>query len=95
MVYVRDRLRTIVPVFLRTSAQGLADMREALARGDLEVVRRGGHSLKGSAATMGVAAVEILGRDIEQAAQDGGRERLEDLLAELADCLDRLDIRFR
>lgn len=95
VVYVRDRLRTIVPVFLRSSAQGLTDMRAALDRGDLEVVRRGGHSIKGSAATMGVAAVEILGRDIELAAQDGDMPRLEDLLADLADCLDRLDIRFR
>ncbi|MEF3698611.1 hybrid sensor histidine kinase/response regulator [Desulfolutivibrio sp.] len=95
VVYVRERLRTIVPVFLRTSAQGLVDMRDALARGDLEAVRRGGHSLKGSAATMGVSAVEILGRDIEQAAQDGDRPLLQELLTELAVCLDNLDIRLR
>ncbi|WP_374190894.1 Hpt domain-containing protein [Desulfolutivibrio sulfodismutans] len=70
-------------------------MREALARGDLETVRRGGHSLKGSAATMGVPAVEILGRDIEQAVHDGDRAHLEDLLAELSACLENLDIRLR
>ncbi|NDY56837.1 response regulator [Desulfovibrio sulfodismutans] len=95
VVYVKERLRTIVPVFLRTTAQGLTDMREALARGDLETVRRGGHSLKGSAATMGVPAVEILGRDIEQAVHDGDRAHLEDLLAELSACLENLDIRLR
>jgi CheY-like chemotaxis protein/HPt (histidine-containing phosphotransfer) domain-containing protein len=95
VVYVKERLRTIVPVFLRTTAQGLTDMRDALARGDLETVCRGGHSLKGSAATMGVPVVEILGRDIEQAAHDGDRAHLEDLLADLEACLDNLDIQLR
>jgi len=85
----------VVPVFLKSAREGLAAMLQAMARGDLEGLRRGGHSLKGSAATMGVAAMEILGRDIEQAAHDGDTALLEGLLADLAACLEGLDIRLR
>ncbi len=95
VVYVSERLRPVVPVFLKSAREGVAAMRQAMVRGDLEEVRRGGHSLKGAAATMGVAAMEILGRDIERAAHDGDARLLEGLLADLAACLEGIDIRLR
>ncbi len=93
-VLIRERLRPIVPVFLRTARQGLADMREALALGELETVRRGGHSLKGSAATMGVTFLEVLGRDIEQAATAGDTPRLPELLDAMDHFLSEIDVRY-
>ncbi len=94
-VVIRERLRPIVPVFLRTARQGLADMREALALGEMETVRRGGHRLNGSAATMGGSFLEILGRDIEQAATAGDTDRLPELLDSMDHFLSDIDVRYQ
>jgi signal transduction histidine kinase/ligand-binding sensor domain-containing protein/CheY-like chemotaxis protein/HPt (histidine-containing phosphotransfer) domain-containing protein len=95
VVYIKERLKPIVPVFTRTAGQGLSEMRQRLSAGDLEGVRRGGHSLKGSAATMGFAALEIMGRDIEKAAHEGDDKAVAALLDELGVYLDGFEVRYR
>ncbi len=95
VVVISERLRPIVPVFMRTARQGLADMRQALARGDLEVVRRGGHNLKGSAATMGFASLRGVGADIEAMARDGDGNRLAELLEVLERHLEDVEVRYK
>ncbi|QLA21142.1 hybrid sensor histidine kinase/response regulator [Desulfolutivibrio sulfoxidireducens] len=93
-VVIKERLRPIVPVFMRTARQGLDDMRQGVARGDLEAVRRGGHSLKGSGATMGFAYLAAVGRDIERAASEGDTDRVSELLDAFERYLADLDVRF-
>jgi signal transduction histidine kinase/ligand-binding sensor domain-containing protein/CheY-like chemotaxis protein/HPt (histidine-containing phosphotransfer) domain-containing protein len=95
VVYIKERLKPIVPVFTRTAGQGLGEMRHRLSLGDMEGVRRGGHSLKGSAATMGFAALEIMGRDIEKAAHDGDEKTVATLLDDLESYLDDFEVRYR
>ena len=72
----------IIALFLENSPSILAEVRDALSRGDLEGVRRGAHTLKGTSATLGVRVVSEKCARLERQAQAG---ELRDAAASLAE----------
>jgi HPt (histidine-containing phosphotransfer) domain-containing protein len=52
-----DRLRTIIQVFLDESSGLMAELREAIARGEASRLTRPAHSLKGAVGFFGVPGV--------------------------------------
>lgn len=91
-VRVEPELADIVPIFLEHRHEDVARLRDALAADDLETVERLGHSMKGTGGGYGFPAVADIGDRVERAAKDGHRHAIPELIAELADYLERLEL---
>ena len=61
-----DIVREVLTVFLADAPGRVDTMREALARGDAASVERAAHALKGAAASIGAAALQISCRELEE-----------------------------
>lgn len=72
-----DLVAELIDLFTSTTAETLARLRAAVARGDAVEARRHAHSIKGSAQTMGAASLAALAREAEELA---GAQRMEDVL---------------
>jgi HPt (histidine-containing phosphotransfer) domain-containing protein len=93
----RALLREVIQLFVSTSAGHVAVIREALAAGDVDRLRRAAHTLKGSAGSLGAVAVAETARRLEAAAARadlaggaGELSALEEGLRELRPHLDQL-----
>jgi len=60
-------VRELVDAFLQEAPAMLADLRDALARGDADRFRRVAHSLKSNSNTFGAVALGNLAKDLELA----------------------------
>lgn len=79
-----DGFVTLVESYEQDTAKRLADMRQALAHGDLTLLAQLAHSLKGSSSNLGAIAVTEHCLVLEEAATAGGG-------AAFADLIDRLE----
>ncbi|MDB4979519.1 MAG: multi-sensor hybrid histidine kinase, partial [Myxococcales bacterium] len=61
LVRVDPRFARVIPRFLRNSRQNVVLLLEALDRGELETVKRLGHSMKGSGTSFGFPTITDLG----------------------------------
>ncbi|HET7693680.1 MAG TPA: response regulator [Gemmatimonadota bacterium] len=64
-------LNTIIALFLEKTPALVADLRDAVTRGDLDAVRRSAHTIKGTSATLGVRALSEKCRRLEEQARAG------------------------
>jgi CheY-like chemotaxis protein len=78
-----DFLQTLVGHFLKDVPESLAQMREALIRGDLLELARLAHRLKGSASILGALGMVRLCERVHAAAEAGSATNRKPLLAEL------------
>lgn len=76
-----DFVRELVDTFLQEAPAMLADLRDALARGDGDRFRRAAHSLKSNGNTFGAVTLGSLARDLEVAGLAGTVSRGEQALA--------------
>ena len=92
-VQVAGELRDLIPRFLANRRMEVEQLRDAVARGDLEAARRIGHGLKGVGGGYGFDEISRLGAEIERRARAGGQD-LAALARELADYLAGVEITF-
>jgi HPt (histidine-containing phosphotransfer) domain-containing protein len=92
-VQVADELRDLIPRFFANRRTEVEQLRDAIARSDLEAARRIGHGLKGVGGGYGFHEISRIGREIELSARAGSTD-LAALVRELADYLDRVEITF-
>jgi two-component system, sensor histidine kinase and response regulator len=85
-----DLLKEIACVFVDDCPRALAELRDAAARGDFQVVERAAHGLKGAASNFGASNVvaaalhlETMGRSRKLDGFDHGFQELETVLSEL------------
>ncbi len=78
----------LIATFLRNAPVRVAEARQGLTSGDLEVVMRAGHSLKSSCSNVGAMNMRDLAADIERAAMDRLTDRLPDLVNRLAEAME-------
>ncbi len=95
VVYVREKLINVLPVFLQSVDDGVRAMRRAYGEKDFEKLYRHGHNLKGSAASFGFNRLAKLGGDIQSAAEGREIERIDGLLKEFSEYVERLEVRYR
>lgn len=76
-------LAELVPKFLARCRQMPAELRGAVDAGNLEIARRIGHSLLGTASSYGFDEMASLGKKIERAAREGDADGLRSLAAQL------------
>jgi HPt (histidine-containing phosphotransfer) domain-containing protein len=92
-VQVSRELRDLIPRFLANRRVDIAQLDDAVARGDLEAARGIGHSLRGAGGGYGFDEITRLGAEIEACAKAGG-DGLPALVRELAEYLDSVEVTF-
>ncbi len=80
----------LIATFLRNAPARVADARQGLATGNVEMVMRAGHSLKSSCANVGALAMRDIAEQIEQAASAKQTEPLPGLVARLAESFEAI-----
>jgi len=83
VVVMDPDLLELASFFMDSMRDDVAQMRRALKAGDLETVRRLGHSHKGAAGTYGFTFISVLGLKVQEAAERGDVKELEGLILEL------------
>ena len=94
IVYVDSDLKELIPMFLENRAQNIEELEKLLTDNNYEDIEKLGHKIKGSGGGYGFDRVTELGREIEQAAAAENAEKLHDLIEELAEYMDKLEIKY-
>jgi HPt (histidine-containing phosphotransfer) domain-containing protein len=87
-------MEELVPGFIAGRHEDIVSIRAALAKGDMGTVRILGHSMKGAGGSYGFGRITVIGAAMEQAAMAGNKAGVEQLAAELADYLTRVEITY-
>ena len=82
-----ELLKELGALFLEESPRMMAELRDALARGDVRAVERTAHSLKGSVANFGAKRAVDTAFQIEQSGRTGNLGPVPGLLTPLDDAL--------
>ena len=93
-VKVAEELQPIVPRFLENRAKDIHLIQGALNQADFETIRRLGHSMKGAGGGYGFDQISVLGKAIEEAANDQDRPRIGAALDTLTDFLARVTVEY-
>ena len=94
IVYVDSDLKELIPMFLENRADNIAELKKLLKEENYEGIEKLGHKIKGSGGGYGFDKVTDLGREIEQAAAAGNTKKLRDLIEELAEHMDKVEIKY-
>ncbi|HYA95717.1 MAG TPA: ATP-binding protein [Terriglobales bacterium] len=94
-VTVDKSLSAILPRFLSNVRKNPAAIAEALARGDYDTVRTLGHNMKGTGASFGMPQISALGERLERAAKEQDTDSMIAANGELAEFLDRVEVRYQ
>jgi PAS domain S-box-containing protein len=90
-VALDPRIARRIPMFLDHSRQNVILMRDALDRGDFEIVGRLGHSMRGSGTGFGFPTITDFGVALEQSARSGDTDASRRWVSELSTYLDRIE----
>ena len=87
-------LEDLIPVFMDNRKKELDTLKVALASADFEQLRQLGHRMKGVGNSYGFEHVSTLGKHIEDGARSGDRASLQARIAEYADYLAKVQIKY-
>ena len=91
-VEVDAELYELVPLFMDTMRSNIKEMREAVAKGNYDLICRHGHSQKGLGSTYGFDYLSHLGYRIETAGMQKNPEEVELLLDEMGGYMEKVQI---
>ncbi len=92
VVYVDVDLEELIPDYLENRRHDVVQIHELLNSGDLDEIRRLGHSMKGSGGGYGFHEITEIGKDIEEAAMAGNILKIREVSQVLAEYLDNVKI---
>jgi HPt (histidine-containing phosphotransfer) domain-containing protein len=93
-VVVAKDLEDLIPAFMRNRHTELDSLKSALAAADFEQLRQLGHRMKGVGNSYGFEHVSTIGKYVEDGARTGDRAGLAASIAEYAEYLARVQIRY-
>lgn len=93
-VIIDSDLEELIPGFLENRKRDLVSLREALNKGEHDVMQSIGHSLKGVGGGYGFEEISRLGAEVESSAKASNQDMLEKLVVELDDYLNRIHVVF-
>jgi HPt (histidine-containing phosphotransfer) domain-containing protein len=76
-------LREIAGIFLEDTPQRIAELSQGLAAGDAQKFTRAAHSIKGSAANLGAAALRAVAEKLEHQSRTDGLGAVAPLVTEI------------
>jgi len=89
-VDVQSGMEELLPFFIESTQQDLAQIKDAIEASDFATVRRIGHSIKGSSGAYGQEDIGQIGASIESASLIGDRREIQDRVNELESSLNQL-----
>lgn len=93
-VTIDVELEDLIPEFLKNRAADIETVREYLDVNNFDAIRLLGHSLKGNGAGYGFDDLSVVGRDLEQAAEEESVEGISKAMADMASYLEKVDVVF-
>lgn len=94
----KELLRQLAECFVEDQAELLAEIDSGVARGDVELVQRSAHTLKGASSNFGARRVVALAVEVERSAGEDFRDTprlvsaLKDEVRKLIDALGKIDL---
>lgn len=95
IVPVAKGVEDLIPAYMKNRAKEVEALRNALSTGDLELLSRLGHRMKGVGEPYGFGKVSTLGKQIEDGAKAGDCTVLAERIAEYADYIARVRIVYK
>jgi HPt (histidine-containing phosphotransfer) domain-containing protein len=92
IVIVDSELKDIIPGFLDDWKEEVRSMKEALRKGDYELIRSIGHNMKGTGGACGFDAITDMGRSLEEAAKAMDQERIGKTFDKLSSYLKQIEV---
>jgi len=94
IVKIDRDLEDLIPDYLERRRRDITSIREAVEKNDIETIRILGHTMKGSGGGYGFDRITEIGRDIEEAAKAGNKEKILAQANELKQFLTHLEITY-
>ena len=91
-VTISKDLEDLIPQFMENTGKDIVAMSDALARQDMETVRRIGHSMKSYGSGYGFDSISALGRSMEEAAKAGNGTLIRQILIDLEYYLNKVTV---
>jgi PAS domain S-box-containing protein len=95
VVKIDRDLEDLIPGYLEKRLADVTSIREAVGKNDLETIRVLGHTMKGSGGGYGFDRITEIGRELEEAAKTGDKEKCQQQANELANYLAHLTITYQ
>ena len=93
-VQIDSELEELIPNYLKNLQTGINDIRKGIEDTDMKLCRRLGHNLKGSGGSYGFQFVSATGKEIEDAAKMGEKDKIKSSVDRLQDYLKRIQVRY-
>ncbi len=90
--HVPSVLMHLIPTYLENRRNDIRSIGDALPKKDYDLIRRLGHSMKGSGGGFGLHAITDIGNGIEKAALEANDDDILSKIQELTHYLDHLDV---
>ena len=88
-------LREIAGIFLEDTPQRINELSQSLAAGDVSKFTRAAHSIKGSAANLGAAALRSVAEKLEHQSRTDGLKAVATLVADIKSEFARAEVELR
>ena len=88
-------LREITEIFLEDTPQRISELNQGLAAGDVSKFTRAAHSIKGSAANLGAAALRAVAEKLEHQSRTDGLAGVAPLVVEIKTEFSRAETELR
>jgi HPt (histidine-containing phosphotransfer) domain-containing protein len=95
IVSIDPDLEELIPGFLENRVKDIEILKNAAGKRDFAALKSVGHSLKGVGGGYGFAKITELGAGIEASAKDNDMEKINQLISDLADYLQRIEIKYQ
>ena len=86
----REFLQELVDIFLTDAAERVAELKDALSKGEAEDFGRTAHKLKGSSANMGAVGLSDIAKDMEAMGRARSLDSADTLIESLQEELGRV-----
>jgi CheY-like chemotaxis protein len=94
MVRANPKFADLIPGFLQHRRQDVIAMLDGLDRGELEIVQRLGHDMRGAGGSWGFQGITDIGAALEHAAESADTDASRKWVGELSTYLDRVEVIF-
>jgi signal transduction histidine kinase/CheY-like chemotaxis protein/HPt (histidine-containing phosphotransfer) domain-containing protein len=87
-----NQLKDLIPGFLQDTSSVYKGMKECLAKNDYQNIRTMAHRMRGAGGSFGFQQISDIGENLERAAENRDRDRIQDCLRELSVYLERVEV---
>ena len=92
IVHIDEDIEELIPGYLENRREDIQTLQAALKENLFKQINVKGHRMKGSGGGYGFTGISQIGKEMELAAEQEDKEKVDSLIKEMQDYLDRLEI---